>query len=111
MLSASTLAGDNVVNAAGENLGSIEDLMIDLDRGRVAYAVLSFGGFLGMGDKLFAVPWDALEVDTTNKCFRLDVPKEKLESAPGFDKAQWPTNADTSFVSSIYSYYGTPQYW
>ncbi|MCO5381646.1 MAG: PRC-barrel domain-containing protein [Methanosarcina barkeri] len=56
-LSASTIKGDKVVNRAGEDLGKIEELMIDLEDGRVAYAVLSFGGFLGMGNKLFAIPW------------------------------------------------------
>ena len=59
-LSADTIKGDKVVNAAGENVGKIEDLMIDLDNGRGGYAVLSFGGLLGMGDKLFAIPWQAL---------------------------------------------------
>lgn len=111
VLSATTLIGDEVVNAANESLGKIEDIMLDLGRGRIAYAVLSFGGFLGMGSKLFAVPWDALAVDTTNKNFRLDVPKDKLEAAPGFDKDQWPDTFDPKFVGDVYRYYGTPQYW
>src|SRR2546426_6110910 len=69
VLSASTLAGDSVRNAAGEDLGKIDEIMIDIPSGRVAYAVLSFGGFLGMGDKLFAIPWDALKVDEDQQCF------------------------------------------
>ena len=73
VLSASTLAGDSVRNAAGEDLGTISEIMIDLPSGRVAYAVLSFGGFLGMGDKLFAVPWNALKVDEDEKCFILNL--------------------------------------
>src|ERR1700689_5274512 len=85
VLSASTLAGDSVRNAAGEDLGNIDEIMIDIPSGRVAYAVLSFGGFLGMGDKLFAVPWSALKVDEDEKCFVLDLNKKTLESAPGFD--------------------------
>ncbi len=64
VLSASTIIGDKVLNPAGEQLGIIKELMIDLDEGNVAYAVLSFGGFLGMGDKLFAIPWEALALDT-----------------------------------------------
>src|SRR5512135_3389874 len=83
VISASSLTGDSVVNAQGEDLGTIEDIMIHIDSGRVAYAVLSFGGFLGMGDKLFAIPWEALTLDEDNKQFILNIPKEKLENAPG----------------------------
>lgn len=111
VLSASSLTGDAVVNSAGEHLGKIEDLMIDLDRGRIAYAVLSFGGFLGIGDKLFAVPFEAMTVDPDGHCLKLDVAKEKLEDAPGFDKDNWPMSSDIQFLNDVYSYYGTPRYW
>ena len=76
VLSASTLEGDKVRNMEGEKLGEVKELMIDLESGRVAYAVLKFGGFLGMGDKLFAVPWEALRVSTEEHEFVLDVPKD-----------------------------------
>ncbi len=105
-LSASTIHNTNVVNRAGEDLGSIEDLMIDPTTGRVQYAVLDFGGFLGIGDKLFAVPLEAFDVDTTNERFTLDVTKDRLESAPGFDKSNWPTTADPAFVENVYDFYG-----
>ena len=111
VLSASTLAGDSVKNAAGEDLGKVDELMIDIPSGRVAYAVLSFGGFLRMGNKLFAVPWDALTVDEDRKCFILDLDKTKLENAPGFDKDNWPDMADVAWGSQIYSYYGRKPYW
>lgn len=111
VLSASTLKGDPVRNPHGEDLGKIEELMIDLDRGRVAYAVLSFGGFLGMGDKLFAIPWEALAVDTTEKRFVLNVNKELLERAPGFDKDNWPDMADPAWGVQLYGYYGYKPYW
>jgi sporulation protein YlmC with PRC-barrel domain len=111
VLSASTLAGDSVKNAAGEDLGKVDELMIDIPSGRVAYAVLSFGGFLRMGNKLFAVPWGALTVDEDRKCFILDVDKAKLENAPGFDKDNWPDMADTAWGSQIHSYYGRKPYW
>jgi len=111
VLSTGTLCGDAVVNPSGENLGRIEELMIDLDQGRVAYAVLSFGGFLGIGSKLFAVPFEALELDAENKRFVLDTPREKLEQAPGFDKDQWPDFADPSFGREVYGYYGVSTYW
>src|SRR5579863_8144740 len=86
VLAADTLTGDKVVNLQKEDLGKIEHLMIDLETGRIAYAVLSFGGFLGMGDKLFAIPWSALALDTVEKRFILNVDKELLKRAPGFDK-------------------------
>ena len=72
VLAADTLTGDKVVNLQNEDLGKIEHLMIDLGTGRIAYAVLSFGGFLGMGDKLFAIPWSALVLDTVEKRFILN---------------------------------------
>ena len=84
-LSASTIKGDKVVNTAGEDLGKIEELMIDVDDGRIAYAALSFGGFLGMGNKLFAIPWQALKLRLHEHTFLLDIPKETLERAEGFD--------------------------
>src|ERR1035437_8399798 len=86
VLAADTLTGDKVVNLQKEGLGKIEHLMIDLGSGRIAYAVLSFGGFLGMGDKLFVIPWSALTVDTLEKRFILQDDKELLKRAPGFDK-------------------------
>jgi hypothetical protein len=85
--------------------------MLDTPTGRVAYAVLSFGGFLGMGDKLFAIPWDQLSLDEENKRFVLNVNRAKLENAPGFDKDNWPDMADPSWGSRIYSYYGSHPYW
>ena len=85
--------------------------MIDLDTGRIAYAVLSFGGFLGMGDKLFAIPWGALAVDKVEKRFILDVDKERLKLAPGFDKEHWPNMGDRSWGSQVYTYYGAKPYW
>src|SRR5262245_65793230 len=105
VLSASTISKDHVKNAAGEDLGKIEDLMIDLDSGRVAYAVLSFGGFLKMGNKLFAIPWQALGVDPVNKQFILNVQKEALENEMGFDKDNWPNMADPKFGASMYENY------
>ncbi len=111
ILSADTLTGDNVVNRQNEDLGKVEEIMIDTASGRVAYAVLSFGGFLGMGEKLFAIPWQSLEVDTANKRFILDTPKERLENAPGFDKSNWPNMADRTWGESIYTHYGAAPYW
>jgi sporulation protein YlmC with PRC-barrel domain len=111
ILSSSSISGDAVVNRMGDSLGKIEDLMIDLSEGQVAYAVLSFGGFLGMGNKLFAIPFDALELDAVNRRFILDIPKERLEAAPGFDKDNWPDFADRRWGTSVYEHYGRTPYW
>src|ERR1017187_8455705 len=106
VLAADTLTGDKVVNRQKEDLGKIEHLMIDLETGRIAYAVLSFGGFLGMGDKLFAIPWSALALDTVEKRFILNVEKELLKNAPGFDKDHWPNMADHGWGAQVFTYYG-----
>ena len=111
VLAASTLAGDAVKNSAGEDLGKIDEIMIDIPTGRVAYAVLSFGGFLRMGNRLFAVQWDVLTVDEDGKHFVLDVDKNRLENAPGFDKDNWSDMANPSFGARIYGYYGRTPYW
>jgi len=111
VLSAGTLIGDNVRNNEGEDLGKLEEIMIDLDEGRVAYAVLSFGGFLGMGNKLFAIPWEALTVDTENEEIVLNVQKDVLEDAPGFDKDNWPDTTNRNWLVEVYTYYGYDPYW
>jgi sporulation protein YlmC with PRC-barrel domain len=110
-LSASTLTGDRVVNRAGEDLGKMHDIMIDIHSGRIAYAVLSFGGFLGIGDKLFAIPWGRLTVDEANRQMVLDVDKQTLERAPGFDKENWPDMSDPAWGTQLHSYYNTDPYW
>ncbi len=111
VMGASTLSGDDVVNVAGEDLGTIKDIMLDVAHGQIAYAVLSFGGFLGIGDKLFAVPWQALTLDADNKRFILNVERQRLEKAPGFNKDNWPSMADPQWASQIHAYYGTRPYW
>ncbi|MEZ5963708.1 MAG: PRC-barrel domain-containing protein [Planctomycetota bacterium] len=111
VLSATSLIGDTVKNSRGEELGSVRELMIDLANGRVAYAVLSFGGFLGFGDKLFAIPWSRLTVDTDDRCVVFDVAKEELEAAEGFDKDNWPDFTTESFHTSTYGHWRQTPYW
>lgn len=117
ILSTSTLMSDNVVNPQGENLGDIKDFMIDTENGRVVYAVLSFGGLFGIGDKLFAVPMDALTVDTNKERFVTNIRKDQLEDAPGFNKDNWnkdnwPRSAtERTFVDRVYSHYGYESYY
>ena len=110
LMGADTLMGEDVYNHKEEDLGDIKEIMLDMRTGRVAYAVLSFGGFLGMGEKLFAVPWNALTLDTVNKRFILNVVKESLKDAPGFDKDAWPDMANPTWTAGIHSYYGTKPY-
>ena len=111
VLAASTLSGDSVRNSRGENLGKLYEINIDKPSGQVAYAVVSFGGLLRMGNKLFAIPWSALRVNEDEKCLILDVPKETLESAPGFDKGNWPDMADHTWGAEVYRHYDATPYW
>ncbi len=107
LMGADTLLGNDVCNQQGDSLGDIKEIMIDIATGKVAYAVLSFGGLLGLGDKLFAVPWAALSLDTVNKRFTLNVAKEALTEAPGFDKGHWPSMSDKTWAGGVHKFYGT----
>lgn len=107
VLSAATISGDDVCNLQNEKLGKIQDIMLDMTTGKIRYAVLASGGFLGMGDHLFAIPWKALKLDKENKGFTLDVDAERMKKAPGFDKDHWPNMADPTWSSTIESYYAT----
>jgi len=103
--------GVTVKNPADENLGEICEIMLDKESGRTAYAVLDSGSFLGMGGKLFALPWNSISYDPNKECFILNVDKEKLKNAPGFDKDHWPDMADRTWGESISQYYGAKSYW
>ncbi|MFO7323612.1 MAG: PRC-barrel domain-containing protein [Chloroflexota bacterium] len=106
MLSASSLIGTEVVNLHNESLGKLEEVMIDLATGRIGYAVLSFGGVLGIGNKLFAVPWASLTVDEKHKKIVMDADRERLKNAPGFDRNNWPQTPNGLWVRQVYDYYG-----
>ena len=108
MLRQSQLVDRKVRNLENENVGKVEDLMIDANDGRIVYAVLSFGGFLGMGSKLFAVPWPSLSFDPAREEFVLNVDKDKLKSAPGFDKTEWPNMSETKWRHEVNRHYGHP---
>lgn len=111
LLSSSTLVGDCVKNRQEEELGDIKDLMLDVESGKIAYAVLDFGGFLGIGNKLFAVPWKALELCAEDKCFCLDVDKQTLEKAEGFDQNDWPDMANRAWGEKVHKHYNQKPYW
>jgi sporulation protein YlmC with PRC-barrel domain len=108
LMGANTLIGDHVHNLKDEHIGEIKEIMLDMRTGKIAYAVMSSGGVLSIGEKLFAVPWEALKLDTANKQFRMDMEKERIENAPGFDTNHWPDMANAQWKSEIHSYYGMP---
>jgi sporulation protein YlmC with PRC-barrel domain len=111
VMAASSFEGETVMNPQGDTLGEIEEIMLDVRSGRIAYAVMSAGGFLGIGEKYFAVPWRAFTMDTDRKAFILDVDKQRLLDAPGFDKDHWPAMADHAWAGQVHSYYGVRGYW
>ncbi len=108
---ASSIIGTKVVNPKAENLGDIKEIVIDPSTGRVAYVVVSFGGFLSMGEKLFAIPFSSFEYNLVNNEYVLHVPKERLETAPGFDPGHWPSMSDEKWNRDVYKYYGRSPYW
>jgi sporulation protein YlmC with PRC-barrel domain len=103
--------GMDVHNTQNDNLGDINDLVIDVNRAQVVYTVLGFGGVLGVGEKLFAVPWQSLKLDRADKKFVLNVDKDKLKNAPGFDRDKWPDMTDTNWSQNIYAFYGAQPDW
>jgi sporulation protein YlmC with PRC-barrel domain len=106
ILTATSLIGDRVENRQGEHLGRIKDIMLDMQRGNIAYVVLEYGGFMGMGEKLFAIPFIDLDLDQTQQKFMLDVDKEQLDRAPGFDKDHWPETNSHSYSKGAGSSWG-----
>ncbi|RFU45634.1 PRC-barrel domain-containing protein [Paraburkholderia sp. DHOC27] len=111
VMAAATLDGNKVVTADGEYVGKISDIMLDVRTGRIAYAVLSEGGFLGMGTTLHAIPWGALTLNVDEKLFLVDLMAEQIKNAPGFDKDHWPSMADPLWASSVHDYYHRQPYW
>jgi len=110
-LGATSLLTDKVVNLAGDGIGKLEEIMIDVLTGRVAYAVLSFGGFLGIGDKLFALPWSAITVDEVNQQLIVNITKAELDKMAGFDKTHWPDLGDLEYATGVYRQWGATPYW
>ena len=108
---ASSMIGTDVVNPRGESLGDVKEVVIDPRSGKVAYAVVSFGGFLGMGEKLFAVPFTAFEYNVAKNQYMLDISKDRLQTAPGFDVDNWPSMADEKWNRDVYKFYARSPYW
>jgi sporulation protein YlmC with PRC-barrel domain len=102
------IIGSKVINLKGETLGKIENLVVDIDTGRIVYAVLESGGFLGIGDKLFPVPWKSLAALPSEGIFFLNQSKEQMEKAPAFDKKNLPNMTDMRWGANVFKYYGAP---
>jgi sporulation protein YlmC with PRC-barrel domain len=105
-LTATTLIGDKVYNGKSDSLGQIKDIMLNLEDGSIQYVVIEFGGFLGIGEKYFAVPFKALTLDTSRHAFILHQKKDVLENAPGFDKDHWP-ETNSHEMESATRYWGS----
>lgn len=100
--------GREIKNKANEHLGKIKELVADKLSGKIRYAVLDAGSFLGIGGKYFALPWEILHFNADENCFHVDIDKDKLENAPGFDKDHWPDMADKTWSEKVAKYYGAP---
>jgi sporulation protein YlmC with PRC-barrel domain len=111
VMRASEAIGETVINAQGEDLGEIADIVLDAESGQIRYVVLSFGGFLGMGDKLFAIPWNSFKYVPGEKLYVLDMDRERLENAPGFDPAHWPDMEDPNWGQEVHEFYGHRPFW
>jgi len=111
VMSCGTLSGDAVIDARGDDIGRLEHVMLDVPSGRIAYGVLGRGGVFGIGEKLFAIPWDAFTLDAARRCFVLDVDRERLEKAPGFDRDHWPAMGDAAWATQVHTYYQREPYW
>lgn len=106
----STIIGRAVESQHGNEVGQISEVVMEATTGNVAYAVVASDGFVGLGEKLFAIPWRALQQPTAAQTFRLDMTEEQLKQAPGFDKDNWPDLEDRHWGDTIHAYYGQSPY-
>lgn len=111
LISASKVTGTSVYNTEGDLLGEIHDVMIDKVSGKIAYAVMSFGGFLGVGEQYHPLPWAALKYDTRQGGYVVGITKEQLQGAPVFARDAQPAWGDRVYEKRIHDYYGTAPYW
>lgn len=111
LIGADKVAGTSVYNAEGESLGSIHDIILDKQTGRVAYAVMSFGGFLGIGEKYHPLPWSALNYDVNQGGYVVHLTREQLEGGPQFGAENPPQWGDRAYEQRVHDYYGIGPYW
>jgi len=110
LISADRVEGTAVYNAEGDKLGYVEDVMLHKVSGKVAYAVVSFGGFLGIGEKYHPLPWSMLKYDTSRNGYVLPIAKRQLEEAPSFASTELAGD-DTEWRQKVHNHYGAPPYW
>jgi hypothetical protein len=106
LISADKVTGTNVYNRQGEKLGSVHDIMLNKSSGQVAYAIMSFGGFLGMGESYHPLPWRALTYDTRQAGYMVDIDRQRLEGAPHYSSANEPNWSDRAYGQGVDRYYG-----
>jgi hypothetical protein len=111
LVSAGKVQGTNVYNTQGENLGEVYDVMIDKRSGKIAYAVMSFGGVLGIGNDYHPLPWNTLKYDTRQGGYVVGLTKQQLEGAPTFNRDQAPAWGDRAYEQGIHDYYKAAPYW
>jgi hypothetical protein len=111
LIASEKVEGTNIYNAAGDNLGAVHDLMIDKATGKVAYALISFGGFLGIGNQYHPLPWSFLKNDTNVAGYVVNLDKRQLEGGPAYDVGAEPAWGDRSYEGNIHDYFGVGPYW
>jgi sporulation protein YlmC with PRC-barrel domain len=111
LIAADKVEGTYIYNPAGESLGSVEDVMIDKVSGKIAYAVVGFGGFLGIGDRHYPLPWEKLKYDTNMGGYVVDLDKRTLEGAPSYATDETVGWEDPAWGKRVYDYYGARPYW
>ena len=111
LISSDKVEGTAVYNHQGEKLGSIYALMIDKISGKVAYAVMSFGGFLGIGDRYHPLPWSVLKYDTRQGGYAVGLDRSVLEGAPTYSSAETPNWSDRRWGEQVHKHYGVRPYW
>jgi hypothetical protein len=111
LISAGKVTGTDVYNTAGDALGEIHDVMLDKRSGKIAYAVMSFGGFLGIGERYHPLPWSTLKYDTRQGGYIVGLTKSELQGAPTFGHDETPAWGDRAYEQTIHDYYRTQPYW
>jgi hypothetical protein len=111
LISSTKVNGTNVYNTDGDRLGEIHDVMIDKRSGRIAYAVMSFGGFLGIGERYHPLPWSTMKYDTRQRGYVVGLTIDQLKGAPSFAAAESPAWGDRAYEKNIHDYYEAAPYW
>jgi sporulation protein YlmC with PRC-barrel domain len=111
IIGSSALLEHPIINAVGESLGQIREVLVDIGAGRVAYAIVELTGSVSANDKFYVVPWAALTLDAANRCFILNVDKRRLKDAPCFGREQWPHLTTTEWSKAVDSFYSAEPFW